>query len=95
MSNTLGVENKITIYGKSGCAGCDQAKAFLERRLIPYEYVNIQTLAHSGDDGLKEANNVISESGMKSVPIIKVGDIYIGGLYQLMAYIRGKEKNDG
>lgn len=77
---------EINIYGRPNCQWCDAAKDFLNRRGWNYTYRNLFAMAPT------EAQSVITESGMKSVPIVKVGDIYIGGYDQLEAYIHGIEQ---
>lgn len=85
---------KIQIYGKTPCSYCDMAKSFLDRKGWQYEYTNLQSLAMSGEEGLKQANTVLQESGMKTVPIVKIDNIYIGGYDQLVAYVEGVEKRE-
>lgn len=77
----------IKIFGRPNCASCESAKAFLERRKVNYLYIDVLDLPP------QNRMRVIEESGMQSFPIVKVGDIYIGGYNQLEAYINGKENN--
>jgi glutaredoxin len=41
---------------------------------------------------LQAAKNILDESGMQSIPIVKIDNIYIGGYDQLEAYINGVEQ---
>ena len=59
---------------------------FLKRRGWNYTYHNLMEMEPI------EAKTILDESGMKSVPIVKIGDIYIGGYDQLEAYINGIEQ---
>lgn len=77
---------RIKIYGKDNCVWCDAAINLLNRKGIPFEYFKLFELP------LNERQDVVAYSGMKTVPIVKVGDVYIGGYDQLEAYINGKEK---
>lgn len=77
---------KITVYGKPNCQWCEAAKNLLERKGWAYTYHNLFELPHN------EAQNVIGFSGMKTIPIVKVDEIYIGGYDALEGYIRGVEE---
>lgn len=78
----------IIIYGKNHCKWCEGARNLLDRKGIQYEYLSLFELDHN------EYQNIIAQSGMKTVPIVKVGDTFIGGHDQLKAYIEGKENNN-
>lgn len=80
---------RIKIYGRPNCQWCDAAINLLNRKHIAFEYYNLFDLPFN------EKQDVVAQSGMKTVPIVKVGDTFIGGFDQLDAYIHGKEKNDG
>jgi glutaredoxin len=75
----------IIIYGRPNCVHCERAKRMLDIKKIPYTYDDLTTM--KGVD----ARNVVHWSGMKSVPIVYVDNICIGGADALEGYIRGKE----
>jgi glutaredoxin len=77
---------KIQIYGRPNCQWCMAATNFLDRRGWEYSYHNLIQMEPI------EAKTILDESGMKTVPIVKVDDIYIGGYDQLEAYIHGIEQ---
>jgi glutaredoxin len=77
---------RINIYGRPNCSGCEAAKTLLDRKGWDYTYHNMMEMKPY------DAQHVLNESGMRSVPIVKVDDIYIGGYDQLEAYIRGVEE---
>lgn len=77
----------IKIFGRPNCQWCDAAKNLLDRKHINYTYIDLIDMPN------ENRTKVLAESGMKSVPIVKVDNIYIGGYDQLEAYIRGKEEN--
>jgi glutaredoxin 3 len=75
----------ITIYGQPTCSKCRDAKALLERKNIDYTYHDLTEMEPA------QARAVIELSGMRTVPIVKVDEIYIGGYDQLEKYLNGKE----
>lgn len=77
---------QINIYGRHNCQWCVAAKEFLDRRGWKYTYHNLMQLEP------KHAQLVLDNSGMRSVPIVQIDDIYIGGYDQLEAYINGVEQ---
>lgn len=77
---------KIEIYGRPNCQWCTAAVNFLKRRGWEYSYHNLVAMEPN------KALDILNESGMKTVPIVKVDNIYIGGYDQLEAYINGVEQ---
>lgn len=69
----------FTIYGKSNCAGCDQAKKLLESNGVQYTYVDIM--------GSSEAMQMFRTRGFRGVPQIFKGDDHIGGVAELQAQL--------
>lgn len=57
---------KITLYGTERCSSCKQAKAYLEEKQIPFEYIGV------GDT--ITAKEFIQTTGSHSVPVIVIGD---------------------
>jgi glutaredoxin len=70
----------ITIYGKPACQYCVQAKSFLERRHIPYEYVDI--FDNPTDEQRNVVNGIIA-TGYRSMPMIFINGEFIGGYSEL------------
>lgn len=69
-----------TIYGRSGCQPCQQAKALLESKGEEFTYVDVLSLPKGElDEFLKK--------GFKTVPQIFWEDTHIGGLEELKAHI--------
>lgn len=75
---------EVKIYGRPNCQWCDAAKALVDRFNIPYVYIDLIDMTP------ERRATVLSESGMRTVPIVKVDDIYIGGFDALDGYLRGK-----
>ena len=62
----------ITIYGTKNCTYCEAAKHWLENIGHEVEKVIIT-------DDLILMNALIKETGSRTVPIIKIGDILVSG----------------
>jgi len=77
---------QINIYGRPNCSWCAAATHLLDRKGWKYSYHNLFDMEP------KQAQSVLDNSGMKTVPIIRIDDIYIGGFDQLEGYIRGVEQ---
>lgn len=70
----------IEIYGKQGCSFCDKAKNLLDNRNIPYNYYQM------GEQyTLQEFVEMFP--GQKTVPVIKVHGMKIGGYTELLGYV--------
>ncbi|CAB4139297.1 GrxC Glutaredoxin and related proteins [uncultured Caudovirales phage] len=69
-----------TIYGRSGCQPCQQAKTFLESKGEEFSYVDVLALPKG------ELADFLSK-GFKTVPQIFWEDTHIGGLEELKAHI--------
>lgn len=77
---------QINIYGRPNCTYCRQATYLLDRKGWAYSYHNLFDMEP------KQAQSIIDNSGMKTVPIVRIDDIYIGGFDALEGYIRGVEE---
>jgi len=75
------------IYGKPGCPFCDKAKALLETKGIPYEYVNLQELG-------KTAAQVTGRKEVNTVPQIYLDGQYIGGYSELETHFNVLNEED-
>ena len=65
----------LTVYSKANCAFCDQAKALLKSKDIPFEEVRI--------DESTEAREFIVSEGHRTVPqIYKDGKVFVEGGFQ-------------
>jgi len=77
---------EITIYGQPNCSGCTAAKTLLDVKGWKYTYHSLPSMEPNA------ARLVVDESHMRSVPIVKIDNTYIGGLNALEGYIRGVEE---
>lgn len=76
----------INIYGRPNCQWCTAATNLLDRKGWAYTYINLI-------DWLPEdAREIVNESGMRSVPIVNIDGVYIGGFDALEQYIRNVEE---
>lgn len=73
--------NKTVVWSQKGCAACEQAKALLTSRGIPFE---VKTL---GEDATK-AELIAAVPHARSVPHIFLQGQYVGGLAELRNALR-------
>ena len=70
-----------TIYGRSGCQPCQQAKSLLESKGVEFTYVDVMALPKG------ELADFLSK-GFKTVPQIFWEDTHIGGLEDLKDHLK-------
>ena len=68
---------KIKIYSKTSCPACVMAKDILDKKGVTYEEIIL-------DNKPEEIQELISRTGMKTVPQIFINDELIGGCSDLM-----------
>jgi glutaredoxin len=71
---------KAIVWSKDNCAFCDQAKALLEQRNIPYEEKKIG-YGYTREDLLEAVPTA------RTVPQIFVNNNHVGGFTELRKYI--------
>lgn len=65
----------LTVYSKNHCPFCDQAKALLKNKNIPYEEIKI--------DESPDAREFVLAEGHRTVPqIYKDGKVFVEGGFQ-------------
>ena len=69
--------NMYTIYGKTACSSCIQAKQLLISKGVEYEYKLLGT-----DYSIQEFYEVVPRS-CKTFPAITIDGKYLGGLVEL------------
>jgi glutaredoxin len=67
----------LTIYSKSNCPFCDQAKSLVESKGVVYNVINVDEDADS--------KKFLVDQGLRSVPQIFQGTSIIPGGYQGLA----------
>jgi glutaredoxin len=72
---------KVRLYGKSNCSYCKLAERFLQNRNIPYDYVS------ANDPGVTEYLIEKVNANIRSVPVVVIDDVYVGGYEELQTYI--------
>ena len=74
----------LTVYSKTNCPFCDQAKALLERKGIEHRIVKI--------DENSEARDFLLAQGFKSVPqIFSETELFVEGGYQGLSKLTDEE----
>ena len=74
----------LTVYSKTNCPFCDQAKALLERKGIEHRIVKI--------DENPEARDFLLAQGFKSVPqIFTESELFVEGGYQGLSKLTDEE----
>lgn len=68
---------KIKIYSKTTCPACVMAKDILDKKGATYEEIIL-------DNKPEEIQELISRTGMKTVPQIFINEEFIGGCSDLM-----------
>lgn len=72
----------ITVYSKSHCPNCESAKRLLKSKGMDYTEINL-------DDEGRRANFYAAYPGVRSMPQIFAGDLRLGGLAGLQAWLGG------
>ena len=74
----------LTVYSKTNCPNCDQAKAFLESKGIEHRIVKI--------DENSEAREFLLAQGIRSVPqIFTETELFVEGGYQGLSKLTDEE----
>ena len=69
--------NKIIVYTSDYCTFCVQAKKLLQSKGLDFDELNIQHDENLRSEMLEKSN------GMRTVPQIFIGSIYVGGFDDL------------
>ena len=69
---------KVTIYTTASCPHCRRAKKLLQGKNIPFEEIDL-----TNDSGKRE--ELEKQTGWMTVPMIFIGDEFIGGADELYA----------
>ena len=79
----------ITIISKPACPYCDQAKALLKSRDIPYLTVNVDVGQPrvEGEEYITREEVLARNPTLRTVPYITDGEIKIGGYLELRRYL--------
>ena len=71
---------KYKIYSRSDCGFCHAAKRLLESKGLEYEEIDI--------DCDQNSRVMLKAKGYKTVPVIYIGEEYIGGYTDLQATLK-------
>lgn len=69
---------KVTIYSTKFCPFCIQAKRLLETKAIAYEDKDLT-------QDIETRERLSAETGQQTVPMIFIGDEFVGGYQELAA----------
>lgn len=77
----------LTVYSKSNCPFCEQAKAFLDSKGVEYRVIKI--------DENPEAREFLMQQGFRSVPqIFSEDELFVEGGYQGLVRLTEDEFNE-
>ena len=68
--------NEVTIYTLNMCPYCNQAKALLDSKGVPYAEINL-------DGKNEELMALKNKTGLRTVPQIFIGKEFVGGYSEL------------
>lgn len=68
----------FVVYGKENCPNCVKAKALLESKGEPFEYIDITVDT--------EARERLLNAGFRSVPQVYIGNRHLGALVHVGGY---------
>ncbi len=61
------VMKKVKIYSQPTCPDCNKVKAYLDRKGVPYEDINVQK-------DKKSLNEMVKRYGIRVTPVVVIGD---------------------
>ena len=73
---------KITLYQFESCPFCAKVRDKLDELGLDYENINVP---REREDSLRK--DLLEKSGVATVPVIKIGDKYIGDSGAIIAYL--------
>jgi glutaredoxin len=83
----------FTVYSKPNCPYCDQAKALLTQKDLPYTAINIDVGQPKvdGEQYISRDDIMAKYPTLRTVPFILNGDVKIGGYIELRSYLQQQE----
>jgi len=73
---------KLILYQFVSCPYCAKVRAVLDQKNIPYEAVEVSF--DTNDDVRKK---IKAESGISTVPVIQIGEMYLGESADIIEYL--------
>ena len=77
----------ITVYTKSNCTYCTQAKALLDINAIPYAVVALAERGESGEGYISREALLERFPSARTMPQIEVDGVGIGGFEELKTFL--------
>lgn len=65
---------KVIVYGKVGCAECDKMKAWLEKKGVEFEFMDIQNFPEDWREKGFAGALALSAWFNDALPIVRLGD---------------------
>lgn len=78
----------FTIYTKSNCAHCTQAKTLLDINAIPYTVIALSERGETGEGYISREELLVRFPGARTMPQIEVDGAAIGGLAELKLFLQ-------
>lgn len=78
----------ITIYTKSNCTHCTQAKTLLDINAIPYKVIALAERGETGEDFISREDLLTRFPGARTMPQIEINGASIGGLAELKLFLQ-------
>lgn len=78
----------ITIYTKSNCAHCTQAKTLLDINAMPYRTIALSERGETGEQYITREDLLTRFPGARTMPQIEIDGVPIGGLSELKLFLQ-------
>lgn len=73
---------EITLYQLEGCPYCELVRQKLDKKKLEYETIEV---SRDRNDPLRQ--ELYQKSGMRTVPVIKINDFYLGESTEILKYL--------
>jgi glutaredoxin len=83
----LPLTNGFTIYSKSGCPNCTNVKKLLQDNKIEYYVIDCDDYLIENRDNFLEFMKNITETEIKTFPVIFLDGKFLGGFKEVKDYI--------
>lgn len=78
----------ITIYTKSNCPQCTQAKTLLDINAIPYKIIALSERGETSEGFISREDLLTRFPGARTMPQIEIDGVGIGGLSELKHFLQ-------
>jgi len=88
------IENKFTIYSKSGCTNCRIVKDLIKKANLDYEIIDCDDYLLENKEEFLQFINSYSNKDWKSFPIVFLNGKFVGGLTETKDLLDKINKNN-